>query len=235
VKYIAEISPVREVALLGDADLAWWQGRLRSEGLEPQARDGRAQVLLIGTSARFRGIAFRELSVSVTVTAPAGSDRQDADFLAGAYNSSRLLAWCERTFFSTPYVHGDVEVQIEPSPALRLSERGEAILSAKFADCAPGTRRLPQSDGDGAWCGALHLPSGDSGRGTSKLFFARLVGHTQTYDFAGEDKLVLRPAPNYPTLRNLVESGFTPRQWSVRAAAIHARSKTYPSPPRGAE
>src|SRR6202034_4248097 len=46
VKWVAELAHVREVSLLGTADLAYWKERLRAEGLCPAGRDGQAQILI---------------------------------------------------------------------------------------------------------------------------------------------------------------------------------------------
>jgi len=43
VKWVAELSHVREVTQLGTADLPYWQDRLREEKLDPAERDGQAQ------------------------------------------------------------------------------------------------------------------------------------------------------------------------------------------------
>ena len=87
--YISTITDVREVALAGTADLAYWRERLRGEGLAPLDDDGRASLLLTAIESKFRGIPFRELSISVLL--PGGGA-----FLAHAFNSSRLLAFAER-------------------------------------------------------------------------------------------------------------------------------------------
>lgn len=43
VKYVAELSHVREVSRLGLADFGFWSERLRGEGLTPVEHAGRAQ------------------------------------------------------------------------------------------------------------------------------------------------------------------------------------------------
>ena len=102
MKYVAALNHVREVSLVGAADFGFWKQRLEKEGLEPQETEGKAQILIVGAEAKFRGIRFRELSFSVMVCG--------GMFLIGAFNSSRFFAFCERVFFSTPYYGADVRI-----------------------------------------------------------------------------------------------------------------------------
>ena len=101
---------MREVSLLGAADLAFWNDRLAREDLAPAERDGKAQVLVISAEGKFRGFRFRELSFSVLVAPPDARVGRDAVYLLRAFNSRRFFAFCERFFFSTPYYPGDVRV-----------------------------------------------------------------------------------------------------------------------------
>src|SRR5215218_5136234 len=117
IKYVAQLAHVREVSLLGTADLAYWTERLRSERLTPDECEGNAQVLVIAADARFKGMRFREVSFSILVHRPGAAAAVtgdaaagDAGFLAHAFNSSRFFAFCERAFFSTPYYHGRIAV-----------------------------------------------------------------------------------------------------------------------------
>ena len=67
IKYVAEVSPVKEVMLLGLADLAFWKERLAAENLTPLAQGGQAQLFISATEARFHGIRFRECIIGVHV------------------------------------------------------------------------------------------------------------------------------------------------------------------------
>src|ERR1700684_3828126 len=100
VKTAADVA-VREVTLLGAADIAYWADRLRPERLTPAEADGRAGVMLAAISSRFFGVRFRELSLSVLVRPPEVGDGRNAAFLVHAFNTSRFFAFCERVFFST--------------------------------------------------------------------------------------------------------------------------------------
>ena len=91
VKYIAQLKGVREVALLGAADLSWWRDHLVDEELEPIERDGRAQVLVSGLTSKWMGIPFRELSVAVAARYRSDS-AEEGFFLARGFNTSRFFA-----------------------------------------------------------------------------------------------------------------------------------------------
>ncbi len=81
VKYVAELAHVREVSLLGSADLGFWAERLRGEGLTPVQYAGWARVLVVSCNSKFFGVRFRELSFSVFVHQPDASEGSDAAFL----------------------------------------------------------------------------------------------------------------------------------------------------------
>jgi hypothetical protein len=126
VRYVAELTHVREVSLLGTADLAFWEERLKEEGLAPAESEGKALLLLIAADSKFMGVRFRELSFSVLVGRQEEGARRGGAYLAQAFNSCRLFAFCERTFFSTPYYHGDVRVSASfpPFPGVEEARRG---------------------------------------------------------------------------------------------------------------
>ena len=141
VKYFAELAHVREVSLLGSADLGFWAERLRGEGLTPVEHAGRARVLVVACDSKFFGVRFRELSFSVFVHRPDASGRvgrpapsADAAFLVQAFNSSRFFAWSERTWFSTPYRHGMIDVNVGLPAAMRLGLEGQTVFSAVMSE-----------------------------------------------------------------------------------------------------
>ncbi|MEK6322975.1 MAG: hypothetical protein AABN33_14980 [Acidobacteriota bacterium] len=70
VKWAAELAHVREVSLLGTADLAFWKERLLKEDLVTAERDGKAQLLVVASDMKFMGVRFREVSFSVLVCPP---------------------------------------------------------------------------------------------------------------------------------------------------------------------
>ena len=127
VKFVAELSHVREVSLLGRADLSYWVERLAAEELVPEAVDGKAKVLVVAADAKFRGVRFREVSFSIAVRRPEVGAAGDASNLLHAFNSSRFFAFCERVFFSTPYYAADVRVSAAlPASVAACSTPGSA-------------------------------------------------------------------------------------------------------------
>ena len=110
IKYAAQLSHVREVSVVGAADLGFWKRRLQRESLSPIEHEGRARVMVIAAEARYMGLKFREVSISVQAFANAGGIKQEGAYLLQAFNSSKLFALFERKFFSTPYQHADVEM-----------------------------------------------------------------------------------------------------------------------------
>lgn len=205
--FIAEIHPVREVSIRGAADLDFWRDRLRAEGLEPEERDGRAQLLMCGAAMKFKGISFAEMSVSVKVARPSSV------FLSLAFNSSRLFAFSERVFFSTPYRYGKVELETAPRPSLRLIARGRTVFQA-----SAGSDRKPIEGANEDWEGTIYLPGGKG-----KYFHARLAGPASVYRFvSGTDAFTVDPV-----LEELHRSRFECLEWLVRENGTHARSNTY--------
>jgi hypothetical protein len=223
VKYVADLKHVREVSLLGTADLAFWADRLRKEGLVPAEQDGKAQLLVIAADAKFLGVRFRELSFSVLV-----SGHGHGAFLIQAFNSSRLFAFCERAFFSTPYYHGDVRVSAAFPASIELTAGGGAVFRARMQGASAPGEGLARGGEDG-WEGPVFLPAGRHGKGRpGNLFFARIRGHTRAYPFLPSgDSLTVRPSADSGALQALADSHFAGMEWAVREDATHAKSKTY--------
>jgi hypothetical protein len=230
VKWAAELDHVREVSLVGSADLYYWKERLEHVGLDPAEREGRAAMMIVAAEGKFLGVRFRELSISVEVVPPADVSR--SALLLHAFNSVRFFAFCERTFFSTPYQHADVRITHSLPAAVGVIQNGIAVFQAQMQDVAPPAARTPFRQGDEEWEGWVILPQVSRVRRTQgKMFFARLRGQTQVYRFLPEaDTLKLEPQSEKDVFSDLVRSHFVAHQWVVRANATHAKSKTYRRP-----
>jgi hypothetical protein len=229
VKWAAELAHVREVSLLGTADLAFWKDRLLKEGLLPAESDGRAQLLIIAADSKFVGVRFRELSFCVSVSPPDDGIRQDAAYLVRAFNSCRFFAFCERVFFSTPYYHGAVRVSASLPPSMHLVKKGEVVFAAAMGADPSGLGRGPSRCGEDGWHGPVFLPEGRRRGGRQgKLFVARLHGYTRRYAFLpGTDSVAIGPSTDSEFLQALKDSHFAAREWIIREDATHAKSKTY--------
>src|SRR6476469_7784917 len=125
IKWASTVPHVRDISLLGAADLPFWTDRLKAESLLPAERHRKAQVMIVAADLKFMGIRFRELSISVLVRETENAAPADAAFLLGAWNTSRFFAFCERMFFSTPYVHGDVRVCASVPASIAIIENTE--------------------------------------------------------------------------------------------------------------
>lgn len=224
-RYNVVVKPVREVQLRGTADFSFWQQRLRDQQLSPAPdADGKAQLLLLAVDTRFMGVRFRELSLAVTI-AEAGSEEAVGVYLPQAFNSVRLFAWVERTFYHTPYHRADVHVETGMPAGFEVSLREGVILRAEMEPAASAESRPAVRSDEETWEGPIFLPRA-AGQQQNKLFFARLTGDAAVYSFSAQDKITLVPTARAPAIDWLAESEFSPSEWLVRQAGIHARSKS---------
>lgn len=227
IKYVAELRHVREVSLLGTANLAFWRDRLKRENLYPAEIDGKAQILIAAAAAKFRGVKFTELSFSVLVGPQAGATTQGA-FLVQAFNSSRLFAFFERALFATPYRRGDCRVTASFPASIQLMKDGEVVFSASMKADSSTPRREPAHRGEDGWEGCVFLPAKQPEKGSGNLFFARIRGFTQTFPFLeSTDSLIIRTSNELQILGLLFESQFAAKEWAIREDATHGKSKTY--------
>lgn len=223
--YIAVIPQVREVTLLGSADLAFWERHLTREGLAPVPAQGRAQLILSAPDLRWSGIRFQELSLAVVVSEGSAGAHPSGLYLVHAYNSSRLLAFLERALFHTPYERQSTCVDVALPASIRVTRGADTSFHAAMGPSA----RLLWSHDD-AWEGTIFLPTPPGVRARPRWFRARLGGPTDAYTFdPAADTLRVCPPAGDGLLRMLVDSQFTPEEWRLRASATHARSQTYES------
>jgi len=224
IKWAATLAQVREVSLIGGANLAFWSDRLKAQGLLLREINGKAQIMILGAAAKFAGLKFREISISIQAARSGGQSRQEEVFLLSAFNSNRFFAFCERFFFSTPYHHAKVDLDSAPA-SLRIAGKSSIAFLAHMSG---NTTPNPSQQSDEQWQGAVHLPNMKRGSNTERFFFARLAGHTQRYPFLpSADSLTINPLASGDVLSALIESRFTPTEWIVRPDATHAKSKTY--------
>ncbi len=233
-KYPVEISPVREVTLAGAADLSFWTDRLRTENLRPADHDGQAQIYISAVGSRFKGIPFREVSISICAY-PDSIDTPEGIFLAHAFNSVRFFAWCERTFFATPYYYAVIAVDPGPLASFEVTGRTSSLLRAAMTRTTNTDRREPIHSGHECSEPTIFLPTRQSKpNAPQKQFFARLSGDTQIYPFLRDhDRITIQPSTAAPILQSLIDSNFTGRQWMIRKCGTHARSKTVTCPRQG--
>lgn len=214
--FIANVAGVEELILVGQANLDFWHKWLIPLKLYPLARNGHAEVILSVTRLSWNGLPFRECVISIALGDSADNTALTGYYLIQAFNTSRLLAWMERRYFQTPYFYGHI--------ALDLAQR-EAVLGPKVspylilsASAPPFAPTIQSED----WQGPVYLPSlpGLSRR----LFYVQLAGSTLRWPCQREDQIML--SAQCPVLEWLQVSGFKGREWGIRDAAFHARSKT---------
>jgi hypothetical protein len=219
VKYVAEIKNVREISLIGSADFEFWAAQLGELRLSPTNFVGYARVLISVVKLKWMGIDFEELSIAIPIDPPDSST--PSIYLVSAFSTSRLLAWCERTFFQTPYEHARISMRAEQPWAFELRDNTRSTLAVRCQQTAP------TATVDDNWAGCIFLPPvrRDSQR---KFFRAKLTGAVQVVPFAATSaEFKLQPSFQQPATQLLVDSRFAPTEWRVRTIATHARSKTF--------
>lgn len=214
-KYDVQVSNVREVTLLGSADLAYWRDHLHSTGLYPVPESGEAQIVMSATEARFMGIRFREFPISIPVSLTDGGP-QDGYYLIHAINSIRFFAFVERVRFRTPYFYGRVEMSHALPSAFRFT--GEGVLIEARMGSSAMNRPLADSWLGQDWEWPVLLPGSQQGK-AGDLFYARVHGASRCYRFEPEDAILLQPSAHHPVIQWLIESEFAPTHWSLRESA----------------
>ena len=219
VKYIATIHDVRELCLVGHADLHFWSDRLASEGSSPADINGHAELWLSAVELKWMGTRFRELTVAVRLDPD--HDAVPRVFLVAAYSTSRMFAWCERAFFQTPYQYAPINLHASQPRSFELRSADHTTLSAE------SRANAATASADEIWTGRILLPTAGT-HGQRKLFHAQLSGQTEIAPFnSATSQLMLRPSHDQPVVQLLAKSNFTPNEWRARQSATHARSKTF--------
>ncbi len=222
MKYVADVSHVKEVSLSGGIDHALWADDLSAEGLEAIINNGRGQAMLSATDARFHGVRFRELSISLRVRHR--TDGAEGWFLLHAFNSLRFFAWVERTMFSTPYYAGRITAKATLPAAMEVRTARGGRLRAAMG----GGARHPTREGAESWSGPIFLPALPGlPQGRSSYFHAVLSGEAQAFPFSADiDELQITPSLKSPILQQLCVANLTPAEWLIRPDARHAKSTT---------
>ena len=219
VKYVAEIKNVREICLVGSADFEFWKTHLGPSQLTPTNFAGHAHVLVSTVKLKWMGIRFEELSIAIPIDPPDSSTH--SVYLASAFNTSQLLAWCERTFFQTPYEHAQITMNAEQPWSFELRDNARATLAVQCQ------RAAPTSTVEDDWIGSIFLPTTRQ-NSQRKFFHAKLSGPVQLAPFAATSaEFAVHPSPQQPAIQLLIDSHFAPIEWRVRPNATHARSKTF--------
>jgi len=223
IGYPVTLHQVRELRLIGRADLAYWRDQLRGEALAPADVEGGAEAVLAVTSARWLGRRFCECSLSVSISRdPAGSTR-DGLFLAQAYSDVAAFAWVERNLFGSPYRHARIAFDSAPAWGVEMQgPTGEAVRARMGPAALVGIAPLAED-----WRGPLVLPR-LPGKSAGQYFRARLAGTARYAPFVHErDGFRIDEGAPDSAWAVLNASGFEPHTWRVCDDALHARTASF--------
>ena len=170
------------------------------------------------------GRRTNELTIGLVVCERPAADSPDALYLVEAFNSSRLFAWIERTFFSTPYCPGRIRVGDRIPAQIQLEDRAGTMLGIQMA-----AKATPVASQDELWQGKIYLPRRKAdAQQSGKYFVAKLGGRTEVYPFVPDaDTLQLFAREACHVFQWLLESNLVAKEWRIRSNAVHARSKTF--------
>lgn len=230
IQWAAQLSNVRDVSVRGFANLNYWTDYLEPYSLKPAVCEDKAEIIIIGGDARFRGVAFRELSFALILDPDHAANCKEAAFLLHAFSSCWCFAFCERVFFSTPYTHANVSLSTS-FPASMCIEIGKDDVFRIAMGSGESGLRQPTFSGRDAWEGGVYLPYDPNKKSPSgKMFFSRIQGDARKYSFdLSGDTISIQPVSSTDVLAKLVESDFSPHEWITRDSSTHAKSKTYPA------
>ncbi|HPF37885.1 MAG TPA: hypothetical protein P5081_07000 [Phycisphaerae bacterium] len=222
MKYAAVVQHAREITLMGTADADCWAAPLESVGLTPCRRDHRVGMLISVAAGRW-GIHFREVAIGVAACRQPGGVEPDGYFAAYAFHSSRLFAWCERTFFKASHRLATIDMTLDPPVSIEIRSRSEIALRAAMGTTREASRR---ENVDIVF--PVFLPNrGNRVSMKRNAFHVRVAGETDVYPY--------EPASDFFTVGDnggalamplLADCDFQGTEWLVRRDAIHARTKT---------
>jgi hypothetical protein len=219
-KYIATIKNVREISLSATADANYWAEHLRPEGLFPYRNGNRAELLLSSPDLQWMGIRFSEFVVTVATSDREDGSTRDGLFLVAAFNTNWMLAWMERAFFKTGYLHAPIDFRFGDPYGVELFLAESAVEVESLIRMEQSTGQRDESTSEELWEGRVHLSG-------CRYFQVKIAGPTRKSAFAAADVFKLLPSWRHPLPSWLIESDCRPVEWHIRDSAVHARSKTF--------
>ena len=211
-KYVATVSNVKELRLIGEANLEFWNKQFVDKPFQVFHKNGFAEITIAATELVWKGFRFNELTIVLTLGEKGNPTKQDGVFMLSALNSNRFFAFCERTFFSTPYHFAKINLSETKPFSMSSSVNNQSVFKAEMSKSMSPSREV-----DDDWEGTIFLPSG-------KYFIAKLLGKTQIYQFDKADEITFA---KHPIFDLMAQSNFTGKEWRWRSDAFHAKSKTY--------
>ncbi|MCA9255162.1 MAG: hypothetical protein KDA33_05965 [Phycisphaerales bacterium] len=222
MKYAAVVKHAREVTLMGTADADHWAAPLERVGLTPCRRDDRVGMLISVAAGKW-GIHFREVAIGVAACRQPGCNAPDGYYAAYAFHSSRLFAWCERTFFKASHRLATIDLTLDPPASIEIRSETDIALRA-----AMGTARERSRQETVDIVFPVFLPNrGDRMASNRNVFHVRIAGETDAYPYESESDFFTVGEDNGAlAMPLLAECDFQGTEWLVRRDAIHARTKT---------
>lgn len=218
VTFVAEVDHVKELRLLGTANLDFWKAHLAHKPFQPASPDGFAAITIAATELSWMGVRFHELTLYLSVADKNNPAIQSGYFLLQAFNSVRFFAFSEKAFFSTPYHYAKVKLSLAPPVSMEAWVKNHCVINAEMNSHQKNATTIEDN-----WTGPVLLP------GSDKYFVVKLSGNASLNQFNPElDILNIHPHPEHPVFEWLLQSEFKPQEWRIRSDAFHAKSKTYP-------
>lgn len=218
-KFVAAVRDVKELRLIGSAALDFWNGQLKGKPFQAfQAASSCAEITIAATELVWKGFRFNELTISLAIAGQDDAQKQIGYLLLYALSSNRFFAFCERTFFSTPYHFGKTNLR-ETTPCLISAQlNNQNVLKATMSHSA-----RPVTEENESWEGAIFLPRARS----EKYFIGKLSGKSKICSFMETDRIEIQSNTKDIVFDLLATSDFTGKEWRMRSQAFHAKSKTY--------
>lgn len=218
-KFVAIAGDVKELRLIGSAKLDFWNERLKDKPFQAlQIGSRSAEITIAATELVWKRFRFNELTISLAIAAPDNARKQIGYLLLHALNSNRFFAFCERTFFSTPYHFGKVTLR-QTTPCLMSARTNKQNVF----NAAMSRATRPVTEENESWEGAIFLP----GARREKYFIGKLSGKSKICPFIETDRIELPGETKNVVFDWLIASGFAGKEWRMRSRAFHAKSKTY--------
>lgn len=217
-KFVAIVNDVKELRLIGNANLDFWNKQLADKPYQPFDNNGFAEITVAATELVWKGFRFNEWTIFLTLAGRNNPIKEAGVLLLHAFNSNRFFAFCGRTFFFTPYYFGKINLQENRPCSMNVWTNNQLVFKAEMSE----TKRTI-NEKDEHWEGAVFLPNAQN----EKYFIAKLSGKSKVCPFNESDKIELNSDEKYSIFEQLIKSNFTAKEWHLRSNAFHAKSKTY--------
>src|SRR5205809_534387 len=98
-KFVAVVNDVKELRLIGMANLRFWNSQFTTKPYQVFDSNGFAEITIAATELVWKGFRFNELIITLALAEKNDLRKQSGCFLLHAFNSNKFFAFCERLFF----------------------------------------------------------------------------------------------------------------------------------------